>query len=269
MPSENNLPETETETRSVKDAAIAEFKEITSVVVVAAILVLILRTFLFQPFTIPSASMEPNLYQGDYIIVSKWDYGYSKHSALFSPPLFDGRIFESQPKRGDIVVFKLPSDNKTDYIKRIIGLPGDRIQMKEGRLYINETVVPAQHLGPVGNNYSYDSQIALLWSEALPDGRAHTMQDIVSDGPVDNTDVYTVPAGHYFAMGDNRDNSLDSRYPPINGQGVGFVPAENLEGRARFVLMSWKEGAALWKPWTWLNFRFFKGLEESLPMVSS
>ncbi len=264
MPSDHNETSSEIEPRSAAAAAIDEIKEIISVVFVAAILVLFLRTFLFQPFTITSASMEPNLYQGDYIIVSKWDYGYSKHSALFSAPLFEGRILEKQPKRGDIAVFKLPSDNKTDYIKRIIGLPGDRIQMKEGRLYINEALVPAEHLGPVGNNYSSDSQVALLWSEALPDGRTHNMQDIVSDGPVDNTDVYTVPAGHYFAMGDNRDNSLDSRYPPINGQGVGFVPAENLEGRARFVLMSWNEGSSLWKPWTWLNFRwdrFFKGLK--------
>ena len=253
------------DTRSAKDIAIDEGKEIFMVVGVAILLVLFLRTLFFQPFTIPSASMEPNLYQGDYIIVSKWDYGYSKHSIQFSPPLFKGRIFNHAPKRGDIVVFKLPVDNKTDYIKRVIGLPGDTIQMKNDQLYLNGQAVTTETLGAVsgtapGSGFRGDT--ATLQREQLPDGRTHNMQDFIQDGPVDNTDVYTVPDGYYFMMGDNRDNSEDSRFPMSVG-GVDFVPAENLEGRAVLVLMSWKEGSSVWKPWTWLNFnwdRFFKSL---------
>ena len=253
------------DTRTPQQIAIDEFKEIASVVGIALVLVLVLRTFLFQPFTIPSASMEPNLYQGDYIIVSKWDYGYSKHSILFSPPLFSGRVFDHQPTRGDIIVFKLPSDNKTDYIKRVVGLPGDTLQMKNDQLYINDKLVPNAVLGDVPAEDAVrisGQETATLLREELPGGRTHLMQDMVQDGPVDNTDVYTVPEGHYFMMGDNRDNSEDSRFPMVTG-GVDYVPAENLEGRAVLVLMSWKEGSSLWKPWTWLNFhwdRFFKSL---------
>jgi len=253
------------DTRTAQQIAIDEFKEIASVVGIALVLVLVLRTFLFQPFTIPSASMEPNLYQGDYIIVSKWDYGYSKHSVLFSPPVFSGRIFDHRPTRGDIVVFKLPSNNKTDYIKRVVGLPGDTLQMKNDQLYINDKLVPNAVLGDVPADDALrisGQETATLLKEDLPGGRSHLMQDMVQDGPVDNTDVYTVPAGHYFMMGDNRDNSEDSRFPMVTG-GVDYVPAENLEGRAVLVLMSWKEGSSIWKPWTWLNFhwdRFFKSL---------
>jgi len=259
------VAEEEVDDRTPTQVAIDEGKEIASVVGVALLLVLILRTIFFQPFTIPSASMEPNLYQGDYIIVSKWDYGWSKHSILFSPPIIKGRIFDHQPKRGDIVVFKLPRDNKTDYIKRVIGLPGDTIQMKHDQLYINNQLVPNQVLGDVpapDARYISGQDTATLLRENLPNGRTHLMQDMVQDGPVDDTDVYTVPAGHYFMMGDNRDNSEDSRFPMVTG-GVDYVPAENLEGRAVFVLMSWKEGSSIWKPWTWLNFhwdRFFKPL---------
>ncbi|WP_157138983.1 signal peptidase I [Asticcacaulis biprosthecium] len=251
--------------RTAQEIAIAEIKEIGTVVGVAILLVLFLRTLFFQPFTIPSASMEPNLYQGDYIIVSKWDYGYSKHSIQFSPPLFNGRIFGRDPKRGDVVVFKLPVDNKTDYIKRVVGLPGDTVQLKNDQLFINGQLVNTTTLGSIPGTApgsGFRDETLTLQREELPDGRAHLMQDYVQDGPVDNTDIYTVPEGHYFMMGDNRDNSQDSRYPMSVG-GVDFVPAENLEGRAVLVLMSWKEGSSLWKPWTWLNFhwdRFFKSL---------
>lgn len=264
---DDSVEETAEEPRSAKDIAIAEIKEIATVVGVAVLLVLFLRTLLFQPFTIPSASMEPNLYQGDYIIVSKWDYGYSKHSIQFSPPLFDGRIFGRDPKRGDIVVFKLPVDNKTDYIKRVVGLPGDTVQVKNSQLYINGEALATTNLGAVpgtapGGGFRDDT--ATLQREELPGARsaAHLVQDFYQDGPVDDTQTYTVPEGHYFMMGDNRDNSQDSRYPMSYG-GVDFVPAENLEGRAVLVLLSWKEGSSLWKPWTWLNFhwdRFFKSL---------
>jgi signal peptidase I len=249
--------------RSVKDMAIDEAKELFSVVGVALVLMVLFRTFLFQPFTIPSASMEPNLYEGDYIIVSKWNYGYSKYSSVVPLPFIKDRIFGKTLTRGDIIVFKLPSDTKIDYIKRVVGLPGDRIQMRGSKLYINDELMPYQ---PVGETYAPKDMLnadtpATLVEETF-DGKTHKIQDMVLDGRVDDTDVYVVPAGYYFMMGDNRDNSEDSRFPAETG-GVGFVPAENIEGKATIVLMSWKSGASLWKPWTWLNFRwdrFFKPL---------
>ena len=251
--------------RSAQQVAMDEAKEIITVVAIALALVLVLRTLLFQPFTIPSASMEPNLYEGDYIIVSKWDYGLSKYSFPIAVPFIKDRIFDHTPKRGDVVVFKLPSNTKIDYIKRVIGLPGDHIQMKKDQLYINEKLVPNATLGTVPADdakFINGLDTATLQREELPDGRTHLMQDMVDNGPVDDTDVFTVPAGHYFMMGDNRDNSEDSRFPMVTG-GVDYVPAENLEGRAVLILMSWKKGASLWKPWTWLNFhwdRFAKGI---------
>ncbi len=254
----------EGEDTPVKQAAIDEIKEIAGVVAVALILVLFLRTLLFQPFTIPSASMEPNLYQGDYIIVSKWNYGISKYSLPIPLPIIKGRLFDHAPKRGDVVVFKLPSNTKVDYIKRIVGLPGDRVQVKHDQLYINDEKVPFTIMGSVAAKDAPGGE-ATQQHEFLPDGRAHLMQDMVQDGRADDTDEFTVPMGNYFVMGDNRDNSLDSRFSPEDPYepGVGFVPEENLEGRAVFILMSWKEGSSIWKPWTWLNFnwsRFFKPL---------
>ena len=256
----------EVDTRSQTQVAIDEGKEIAGVVAVAVILVLLLRTLLFQPFTIPSASMEPNLYQGDYIIVSKWNYGISRYSLPIALPIIKGRLFNTLPKRGDVVVFKLPPKNNVDFIKRVIGLPGDRIQMKNDQLYINDQAVPNTLVGPVKAEDAFpfnQTDSATEYSESLPNGRTHLMQDMVKDGPVDNTDVYVVPDHMYFMMGDNRDNSEDSRFPQDTG-GVGLVPEENLEGRATMVLLSWKEGSSLWKPWTWLNFhwdRFFKPIK--------
>ncbi|MGA9657779.1 MAG: signal peptidase I [Asticcacaulis sp.] len=260
----DSLAEDGVDTRDAKQVALDEAKEIFSVVAVALVLVLILRTFLFQPFTIPSASMEPNLYEGDYIIVSKWNYGISKYSFPITVPFIEGRLFNKAPTRGDVVVFKLPRDPKVDYIKRVVGLPGDTIQMKKDRLYINGELVPSTDVGPVA---ALDSpgNYATEFKESLPNGRTHTIQDMVTDGRADDTGEFVVPAGNYFVMGDNRDNSLDSRFSPqdMYEPGVGFVPEENLEGRAVLVLMSWKPGSSLWKPWTWLNFnwnRFFKPL---------
>jgi signal peptidase I len=256
----------EADTRTQMQIAMDEGKEIAGVVAVAVVLVLLLRTLLFQPFTIPSASMEPNLYQGDYIIVSKWNYGISKYSLPIALPIIQGRLFNTLPKRGDVVVFKLPRDNKTDFIKRVIGLPGDRIQMKHDQLYINDKAVPNTVVGPVHAEDAVrfnGTETATAYSESLPDGRTHLMQDMVTDGAVDDTGVYVVPPHHYFMMGDNRDDSEDSRFPMETG-GVDMVPEENLEGRAIMVLLSWKEGSSLWKPWTWLNFhwdRFFKGIK--------
>ncbi|MBW8734094.1 MAG: signal peptidase I [Asticcacaulis sp.] len=265
-PSVDTVVDAEAETPvDARQAAINEAKEIATVVAVALALVLILRTILFQPFTIPSASMEPNFYQGDYIIVSKWNYGVSKYSLPIALPVIKGRLFNHQATRGDVVVFKLPSNPKVDYIKRVIGLPGDRIQVRHDQLYVNGQAVPFTVMGSVAANDSPGGQ-ATLQREFLPDGRAHLMQDMVQDGRADDTEEFTVPMGNYFVMGDNRDNSLDSRFSPYDTSepGVGFVPEENLEGRAIFILMSWKEGSSIWKPWTWLNFkwdRFFKGVQ--------
>ncbi len=252
------------DTRDAKQVALDEAKEIFSVVAIALILVMILRTFLLQPFTIPSASMEPNLYEGDYIIVSKWDYGISKFSFPIALPFINGRIMNHAPTRGDIVVFKLPHDTSKDYIKRVIGLPGDTVQMKKDQLYVNGVAVPNTELGPVDAK-GFEARYATAYTESLPGGRTHMMQDIVKDGRADDTGEFVVPAKNYFVMGDNRDNSLDSRFSPDDPYepGVGFVPEANLEGRAVLILMSWKEGSSLWKPWTWLNFhwnRFFKPL---------
>ncbi len=229
--------------------------EVIKTVAVALLIALVLRVILFQPFTIPSASEEPNLYEGDYVFVTKFDYGWSRHSIPFSPPLFSGRIFDNPPKRGDIIVFKLPRDNRTDYIKRLIGVPGDRVQMKDGLLYLNGQLVPrvvketVQETG--GTSVVRPVQRV---QETLPGGRTYMTNDFGTNYDLDNTPEFTVPDGYYFFMGDNRDNSADSRLPPEIG--VGMVPEENLVGRARVVLVSWSQGASLFKPWTWvLNLR--------------
>ena len=241
-----------------------ETVEILKTVFWALVIALFLRVLLFQPFTIPSASMEPNLYEGDYVVVTKFSYGYSRHSIPFSPPLFKGRIFEKAPQRGDIAVFKTPRDNRTDLIKRVIGLPGDRIQMKQGLLYINDRQVPRVALPSVSEDIGegYIREVA-RFRETLPNGRSYVTDDFGTDGQLDNTDLFVVPPGNYFMMGDNRDNSADSRVPPEAG-GVGYLPAENLVGHARIVLISWNKGASLFKPWTWLNLnlnRFFRPLD--------
>ncbi len=245
---------------SRKSSAANEFVEIIKTVVYALLIALVLRVLFFQPFTIPSASMEPNLYEGDYIIVSKFSYGYSRHSMPWSPKLFEGRVLENTPKRGDVVVFKLPRDGRTDYVKRVIGLPGDRIQMKSGLLYLNGVQVPRTAAMIPSIEAEYTAQ---RFSENLPQGRSFMTQDYGTNGDLDNTDQYVVPEGHYFMMGDNRDNSMDSRVPPAE-DGVGFVPAENLVGKAQMILLSWYPGASIFKPWTWVlearPSRFFKAL---------
>ena len=194
-----------------------EVIETVKTVVYALLIALVIRTVLFQPYTIPSASEEPNLYQGDYIIVSKWTYGYSRHSILFSPPLFSGRLFFTQPKRGDIIVFKLPRDGKTDYIKRLVGLPGDRVQVKKGVLYINDRPL-AEHVDHTiltnDRGGGVVEETAIIQTETNPEGRQYLTQVHGPDEPAANTAVYTVPDHCYFMMGDNRGNSLDSRFDP-------------------------------------------------------
>ena len=240
-----------------------ETVEIIKTVVFALLIAFVLRVLLFQPFTIPSASMEPNLYEGDYIVVSKWSYGYSKHSIPFSPPLFDGRILGKDPTRGDIVVFKLPRDNKTDYIKRVIGLPGDKVQMIANKLYLNgapvkDVVVSRAELADV-----FGPRPVTQVRETLPNGKSFMTQDYGPGGDLDDTPVYEVPAGHFFMMGDNRDNSIDSRVEM--SAGVGMVPAENLVGKAEIIMFSWSPGASLFNPVSWFAnlrpSRFFKILD--------
>jgi len=246
-----------------KPGAFQEFIEILKTVAYALAIALLLRVLLFQPFTIPSASMQPNLLEGDYIIVSKYAYGWSHHSIPFSPPLFKGRIFAHAPKRGDIIVFKLPRDGRTDYVKRLIGLPGDRIDVRRGQVFLNGKAVPRQELSPekVDSGYGFVRNVQ-RFRETLPEGVSYITYDFGPDGEMDNAGGFVVPEGHYFFMGDNRDNSQDSRAPQAIG--VGYVPAENLVGRAEVILLSWKQSASIFKPWTWVfdarPSRFFHGL---------
>ena len=213
---------------------------------------LALRIVIFQPFTIPSSSMEPGLVTGDYIVVSKLDYGWSRASFPFNPPLFQGRLLGRTAKRGDVVVFRLPRDPAQTWIKRVIGLPGDQVQVRAGQVFVNDRAIPRTPLGMTRDHDAPDRQV-LAVAERAPNGHAYVTYDGGPDQPGDDTDVYVVPTGQYFLMGDNRDNSLDSRWP--RELGVGLLPAENLVGKARFVLLSWRSGAALLKPWTWLDLR--------------
>jgi signal peptidase I len=225
--------------------------ETVRVVIHALIIALVIRTFLFQPFNIPSGSMKSTLLVGDYLFVSKYSYGYSHYSIPLSPPLFSGRIFGSEPARGDVVVFRLPKDDTTDYIKRVIGLPGDHIQMKEGLLYINDVPVKRERLDdfigedPCGSGDA--TARVKQWKETLPNGVSYKTLDCVDNGFYDNTNVYVVPPGDFFMMGDNRDNSTDSRVQSA----VGYVPEENLIGRAQMIFFSIKEGEQAWQFWRW------------------
>ena len=220
--------------------------ETVKIIIQALVLALVVRTLLFQPFNIPSGSMKPTLLVGDYLFVAKYAYGYSRFSLPFGPHLFDGRIWSSPPKRGDVVVFKLPRDDSTDYIKRVIGLPGDRIQMKDGVLYINDGAVPREDVGTFNDDGFVDKE----YRETLPNGVSYITLDRDPNGLEDNTQVFEVPPDHYFMMGDNRDNSTDSRVPPENG-GVGYVPFDNLVGRAEVLFFSVQEGTPAWQIWTW------------------
>ena len=217
-------------------------------IVYAVLIAFGIRTFFFEPFNIPSGSMIPTLLIGDYLFVSKFTYGYSRHTVAFGANLFDGRILGSPAQRGDVAVFKLPTDNHTDYIKRVIGLPGDRIQVISGVLYINGEAVPRERIEDAPGLDCLGRPGVPQYVETLPNGKRHRIQECLGDnGALDNTPVYTVPARHYFMMGDNRDNSQDSRVLSL----VGYVPEENLVGKAQFLFFSLEDGVHFWEIWKW------------------
>jgi len=227
--------------------------------IMAVLAALAIRSLAFEPYNIPSSSMVPTLLIGDYLFITKFDYGYSRHSFPFSVPIISkGRLFYVQPERGDIVVFKKPPENKTDYIKRIIGLPGDTVQIKNGRLYINNQIVPREDQGQEYWDTEAGRQLYTRYIETLPNGVVHDIYELTDNNIYDETDPIVIPENYFFMMGDNRDNSLDSRY-------FGLVPAENLEGKARLIFYSTNGDGWFFQFWRWSEFlrleRFFTDIK--------
>ena len=221
--------------------------EFIKTIVIAGALALGFRSLLFEPFNIPSGSMIPTLLVGDYLFVSKYSYGYSRYSFPFGMAPFDGRIFETPPERGDVAVFRQPQNESVAFIKRIVGLPGDRIQVTDGVLRINDVAVNRVRKGFATASDGYNVIRFAVYQETLPNGKSYLIQERSDDDDVlDNTNVFLVPEGHYFMMGDNRDNSRDSRTTS-----VGMVPAENLIGRAERLFFSHNRSAHLWEIWKW------------------
>jgi len=220
--------------------------EFIKTIVIAGALALGFRSLLFEPFNIPSGSMIPTLLVGDYLFVSKYSYGYSRYSFPFGMAPFDGRIFETPPDRGDVAVFRQPQNESVAFIKRIVGLPGDRIQVTDGVLRINDVAVNRVRKGFATATDGYNVIRFAVYQETLPNGKSYLIQERSDDDVLDNTNVFLVPEGHYFMMGDNRDNSRDSRTTS-----VGMVPAENLIGRAERLFFSHNSSAHLWEIWKW------------------
>ncbi len=222
--------------------------EFLKTILIAVLIAIGIRTFLYEPFNIPSASMVPTLLVGDYLFVSKMSYGFSRHSLPFSMPLIPNRVLFDEPKRGDVLVFKKPTNTDIDFIKRLIGLPGDKIQMRGGILYINGKPLDRQRIEDylvVGSSVRRKSVSQFI--ETLPNGRKYLiLEQRHNIGSADNTRIFQVPPDHYFMMGDNRDNSVDSRDPSI-----GFVPKVNLVGRAEILFWAWDSRWAWWEFWNW------------------
>ena len=248
----------------------SETRETLVFLIKLVIVVALFRSFLFAPFNIPSQSMLPQLYVGDYLFVSKWNYGFSRYSLPFSLPLIPGRVLAHDPTRGDVVVFRGPAEDNHDVIKRVIGLPGDTVQMRAGQVILNGKPIPKQRVAdfviPITPNYPTSECPAPFqasdakgtpvcryqqFRETLPSGKTYLVLDRGDFAQADDTDVYSVPAGQVFVMGDNRDDSGDSRFAPPDG--VGLVPMERIQGRALVLFFSTDGNAAWLLPWTWVT----------------
>ena len=231
-------------TKAKKNSFFSNLKSI----LIAIFIALLIRSFIFEPFNIPSGSMKPNLLVGDFIFVSKYSYGFSKHSLPFSIPFIPGKIFSNTPERGEVVVFKTPENNRTDYIKRVIGLPGDKIEIKNGVIFINGSEILRKKLNDfVDTDNKTSNKRVRMYNEYFYNKEINIL-DITDNGIVDNTQLFNVPENHFFVMGDNRDNSQDSRFMST----VGFIPYENLVGKAQFIFFS-LENARFLQIWKWPN----------------
>lgn len=274
-----NIAEMNSGTPKAKGSS--EWADFGKFLVKLGLFMFILRSFIISPFNIPSESMQPRLLIGDYLLVAKWPYGFTNYSMVFGLPIIPGRIFANQPDRGDVVVFKAPPTQRDDYIKRVIGFPGETIQVRGGVVFINDVALKKERIAdlviPVtqnmreavaldGSGYPCNSpqfeEAAKdggsqcrypRFKETLPNGRSYEILDIQYRQEADDTQVFIVPEGHMFLMGDNRDRSADSRFPAQEGAGIGIVPQENLVGRAMVTVFS-TDGSANWLlPWTWFS----------------